>query len=392
MAEAPARLAEPAAIARRLDAYLGIESTNPALGGPGEAAMADALEADLIAAGLQVDRQEVAPGRHNVFGRLGSDPSLPTIVLDAHLDTVPPSSTMEKPGWRGDTLFGRGACDDKASLAAMVEAVRQVARAGGPVRANLVLSGTVDEEVTVKGAEAAVARLGDASLIVVGEPTGLDIGTWHKGTTRFPIETLGRSGHSSMPEMAENAIMQMGEVLRRIAERVIPVLSSMVHASGESCKCSVGAIRGGGPLNQVPASCEIGVDVRRIPGVETEAVLALFDDALGDLIAAGRVSRGSPMVSSRAFATSAPPELVTEIRGLAQGQGAAAREIGLPFGTNANRFAPGGAAILIAGPGDIRHAHADDEQIRLADVVQAANFYIDIIRQTPALLRPRAAI
>ncbi|MBX3531609.1 MAG: M20/M25/M40 family metallo-hydrolase [Rhizobiaceae bacterium] len=388
---APASFAEPAAIARRLEAYVGIESTNPSLGGPGEAAMADALEADLGAAGLAVERQEVAPGRHNVFGRLGSDTSLPTIVLDAHLDTVPASTTMKKPGWRGETLFGRGSCDDKASLAAMVEAVRQVARRGGPRRANIVLSGTVDEEVTVKGAEAAVKRLADASLIIVGEPTGLDIGTWHKGTTRFTVEAHGRAGHSSMPEQADNAIMHMGIVLQRIAERVIPALGAMRHASGESCKCSVGSIRGGGPLNAVPASCIIGVDVRRIPGVETDVVLALFDEVLGDLAAQGKVSRSAPIVSSRAFATSASAELVGLVSGLARTQGAASREIGLPFGTNANRFAPGGAAILIAGPGDIRHAHADNEQVALSEVVQAANFYIDVLDHAPALLRPRGS-
>jgi len=388
----PARLADAAAIARLLERYVGIESTNPSLGGPGEAAMADALEADLIAAGLDVVRQEVAPGRHNVFGRLGSDPSLPTIVLDAHLDTVPPSDRMEKPGWRGDTLFGRGTCDDKASLAAMVEAVRQVARSSAPRRANLVLSGTVDEEVTVKGAEAAVRVLGDAALIVVGEPTCLDIGTWHKGTTRFTIETRGRAGHSSMPEKADNAIMHMGEVLRRIAGLVIPALSAMVHATGESCKCSVGSISGGGPLNQVPALCRIGIDVRRIPGVETEEVLALFDEVLADLVLQDIVARSAPMVSSRSFATSASAELVELVSGLARAQGASAREIGLPFGTNANRFAPGGAAILISGPGDILHAHADDEQVRLPDVVQAANFYIDILEHAPALLRPRGSV
>ncbi|GIK82656.1 MAG: acetylornithine deacetylase [Alphaproteobacteria bacterium] len=389
---APAALADPTEVARRLERYVSIDSTNPDFaGGAGELAMGEALAADLTAMGLKVERQEIAPGRNNVFGRLGNDPSLPTIVLDSHLDTVPPSRSMAAPGWRDGVLYGRGACDDKGPLVAMVEAVRQIAKRPGPLSANVILLGTVDEEVTVKGAEAALGLLGDADLILIGEPTGLNIGTWHKGTTRFTLETLGRAGHSSMPEKANNAIMHMGEVLRRIDTDVIPALDSLRHEGGEGCKASVGAINGGGPLNQVPDLCRIGVDVRRIPGVETDEVLGLFDAAFRDMIAAGIVRRGPTLVSSRAFATTADAALTALLVEIAREHGAPSRPIGLPFGTNANRFAPGGAPSFIVGPGNIDHAHADDEQVALADVVAAANFYIDVVARAPALLgRSRA--
>jgi len=384
---APAALADADDVARRLERYVLIDSINPNFAdGAGEGAMGDTLAADLAEIGLKVDRQQVAPGRDNVFGRLGNDPSLPTIVLDSHLDTVPPSRSMVAPGWRNGVLYGRGACDDKGPLVAMVEAVRQISRRRGPLPANIVLLGTVDEEVTVKGAEAALGLLRDADLILVGEPTGLDIGTWHKGTTRFTIETLGRAGHSSMPEKSVNAIMHMGEVLRRIGAAVIPALESLRHEGGEGCKASVGAINGGGPLNQVPDLCRIGVDVRRVPGVETEQVLAIFDEALADMFAAGLVRRGPTLVSSRAFATTAGKALTDLIVDTARAHGAPSRPIGLPFGTNANRFAPGGAPSFIVGPGNIDHAHADDEQVALADVVAAANFFIDVIDRAPALL------
>lgn len=389
---AMASLAEPAEIARRLERYVGIDSTNPSIGdGVGEAVMGDALASDLAGFGLKVERQEVAPGRSNIFGYLGNDPSLPTIVLDSHLDTVPKSKTMSPPGWRDGVLFGRGACDDKGPLVAMVEAVRQLALRPGPWKANVILLGTVDEEVTVKGAEAALSRLKNADLILVGEPTGLDIGTWHKGTTRFTIETRGRSGHSSMPEKADNSIMHMGEVLARIRDRVIPVLLGLRHPDGETCKMSVGAISGGGPLNQVPDLCRIGVDIRRIPGVETEKVVSIFEDVLADMISAGIARIGPLLVSSRAFASTATDEMTVLMVEIARAHGAPSRPIGLPFGTNANRFAPGLAPSFIVGPGSIDHAHADDEQVVLADVVAAANFFIDVVDKAPALLGVAAA-
>lgn len=375
------------AVAERLTRYVGIDSTNPALdNGVGEAEMGAALAADLEQLGARVVRQQVQPGRDNILGYFDVGSDLPTIVLDAHLDTVPASASMHAGGWHDGVLFGRGACDNKGSLVAMVEAVRLATADGGKPEANLVLLGSVDEEVAVKGAETALSLLGNADLILVGEPTNLDVGTWHKGTTRFTIDAIGRSAHSSMPELGDNAIMHMGEVLARIAQMIEPQLTAVRAATGESCRMSVGAISGGGPLNLVPHECRIGIDVRRVPGQSTEDVLAVFDTALADLIAAGQVRRNAPSIASPAFETSAGPELTELVVATAREQGAASREIGLPFGTNANRIARYGAPTFIVGPGHIRHAHTDDEQIALDEVVQAAAYFAALIDRAPRLL------
>jgi succinyl-diaminopimelate desuccinylase len=370
-----------------LTRYVAIDSTNPALdNGVGEAEMGDAVAADLNALGARVVRQTVAPGRDNIFGFFDVSPDLPTIVLDAHLDTVPASATMHAPGWYGDVLFGRGACDNKGSLVSMIEAVRMAISGGRTPAANLVLLGSVDEEVSVKGAETALSLVGNADLILVGEPTNLDVGTWHKGTTRFTIETAGRSAHSSMPEAGDNAIMHMSAVLERIRNRIQPQLTAIRMPDGESCKMSVGAISGGGPLNLVPHQCRIGIDVRRVPGQSSDDVVALFDAELADLIAAGQVRRNAPTIASPAFETSAGAELTELMVATAREQRTNAREIGLPFGTNANRIARYGAPTFIVGPGHIRHAHTDEEQIGLSEVVMAASYFSALIERAPALL------
>ena len=373
-------------VARRLERYVAVDSPNPALEpGQGEAEMADLLAADLTELGARIVRQEALPGRRNVIGRFDVDPALPTIVLDAHVDTVP-RGEAGGPRWQGDTLFGRGACDNKGSLAAMVEAARLWLRLGRARACNLVVLGTVDEEVSVKGAEAAADIVGRADLIVVGEPTNLSIGVWHKGTTRFAIETTGRSCHSSMPERGDNAIDRMAIVLSRIAGRVRPAIAAMRYEDGVSCVMSVGAIAGGGPLNQVPDHCRIGIDVRRVPGVDSEMIVAAFDEALADLIAEGHVGRGAPFISSRSFRTTAPDALVDLLLDCARRRVPQAGRIGLPFGTNANRLDRFGAPIVVTGPGHIEYAHTADEQIELGEVVQAADFYLDILRRAPALL------
>lgn len=374
-------------IAKRLQRYVSIDSTNPALGGVGENAMGNALAEDLAALGARVVRQQVMPGRDNVYGFFDVESARPTIVLDAHLDTVPASGTMAEPGWRGETLFGRGACDNKGSLCAMIEGARLAVAAG--LQANLVVLGSVDEETTVKGAEAALDLVGDADLILVGEPTQLNVGTWHKGTTRFFLEAYGRSAHSSMPEMGSNAIILMAEVLQRIRERIEPRLLSVRAATGEACKMNVGVISGGGPLNLVPHHCRIGIDVRRVPGQTSADVVAIFDEALADLYAAGELERDEPVVASPAFETTGWPALTELVLGAAKAIKAQATEIGLPFGTNANRLGRRGAPAYIVGPGRIEFAHTDDEQIDLGEVAEAARFYCDVALAAPALLHSK---
>ncbi|HQZ11497.1 MAG TPA: M20/M25/M40 family metallo-hydrolase [Devosia sp.] len=381
------RSPDRASIAERLTRYVAIDSTNPALdNGVGEGEMGTAVAADLEKLGARVVRQQVQPGRDNIIGYFDVSPDLPTIVLDAHLDTVPASATMAPGGWRDGVLFGRGACDNKGSLVAMIEAVRLATADGRNPGANLVLLGSVDEEVTVRGAEAVLPLLGNADLILVAEPTNLDVGTWHKGTTRFTIDAIGRSAHSSMPELGDNAIMHMGEVLARIASTIQPRLNAVLASTGETCKMSVGAISGGGPLNLVPHACRLGIDVRRVPGQSTDDVLAVFDTELADLIATGHVRRNAPSIASPAFETSAGPELTELLVSVAREQGAPSREIGLPFGTNANRIARLGAPTFIVGPGHIRHAHTDEEQIALDEVVQGAAYFAALIERAAPLL------
>lgn len=376
-----------ASLAERLTRYVAIDSTNPALNnGVGEKEMGIAVAADLEKLGARVELQEVRPGRNNVIGYFDVSPDLPTIVLDAHIDTVPASTTMAPGGWRDGVLFGRGACDNKGSLVAMIEAIRLATADGRRPGANLVLLGSVDEEVTVLGADAALPLLGNADLILVAEPTNLDVGTWHKGTTRFTIDAIGRSAHSSMPELGDNAIMHMGEVLSRIASTIRPRLNAVRATTGENCKMSVGAISGGGPLNLVPHACRLGVDVRRVPDQSTDDVLAVFAAELADLIAAGRIRINEPFIASPAFETSAGQELTDLVVAVARDQGADSREIGLPFGTNANRIARRGAPTFIVGPGHIKHAHTDEEQIALDEVVQGAAYFASLIERAAPLL------
>lgn len=375
-------------VARTLERYTAVRSVNPALAsGDGELPMARVLAEELTELGARVEMQGVESARSNVLGYFEVDPALPTVTFDAHLDTVPESErATTEPRWDGDRLYARGACDAKASLVAMVEAARHIFSRSSRPNANMIILGTVDEEVACRGAEAALTLVGTSDLIVVGEPTRLQIGIWNKGTTRFTLDTLGRSGHSSAPANGVNAIELMCDVVDRIRHHVVPSLAGSTPEQDCSTTVNIGAISGGGPLNQVPAHCRVGVDVRRMPGQSSADVLVRFDEALRDLIDDGSVRRLDPSVDSPAFETSGSTSLLDGILRLTRRRAPTSTCVGLPYGTNASRLAKAGASTIVVGPGSIAFAHADNEHVEVSETVLASELFVDIADNMPDLV------
>src|SRR6478672_5547042 len=201
-----------------LSDLVAIDSVNPSLvpGAAGEAQIADAIDAHLRSLGLDVHRQEAAPGRPNVIGVLdGSEPGR-TLMFCGHIDTVGVSGMPAPfiPVVRDGRLYGRGAQDMKAGVAAMIDAAR-VAQARGFRKGRLVIAAVVDEEYASIGADALV-RDWKADAAVVTEPTDLQIAVGHKGFAWAAIETRGRAAHGSRPTDGRDAILRMGRVLTRL--------------------------------------------------------------------------------------------------------------------------------------------------------------------------------
>src|SRR6478735_4954998 len=141
-----------------LSELVAIDSTNRTIApdGAGERAMAAALDGLLVGLGFTVTQHEVTPGRPNVVGVRPGTPGAPTILLEAHLDTVPtpPGLVLTR---TADRLGGRGSCDCKGALAAMLVAIDQVT--GQAEVPTIVVAGSVDEEAGMTGAAALLAQL-----------------------------------------------------------------------------------------------------------------------------------------------------------------------------------------------------------------------------------------
>lgn len=387
---------------------ISIPSVNPMgrdLDGPEylEYKVTDYLEQRFKELGLRYKRYHVSPKRENILIRVDGD--LPTpeqggplVLLEAHQDTVPVEG-MTIPPWtptqKDGRIYGRGSCDIKGGLTAMLGAMVRLKEEQPKKRPTVVLACVVNEEFGFTGATA-LTQLWTENLrdelvpkrpdvCVVAEPTSLDVVVAHKGTMRWRIHTHGRAAHSSQPHLGDNAVYKMARVLlnlERYAKEVCPTLGS--HPLVGQATLSVGLIHGGISVNTVPDKATIEICRRVLPNEKApEARQKIIDwlNAQEDLKPLHPSIEQEPAFIS-GFSLSdekngALADRLAEVSKRITGRG---RKIGVPYGTDASRIAAADVPSVVFGPGSIDQAHTCDEWLPLEELPQAAEVLYEFAR------------
>jgi acetylornithine deacetylase len=261
---------------------VSIDSVNPRLvpGARGEAEIGDFVAGWMRGRGLEVQRQDTdAPGRANVIAVAPGTGGGRSLLLNAHMDTVGVAGMRAafEPVVRDGRLYGRGAMDTKGALAAFMSAAAE-ARALR-LRGDVILTAVVDEEYASVGTER-VVREWKADAAIVGEPSGLQIVTEHKGFVWFQLETAGVAAHGSLPDVGVDAILMMGKVLAALEELGGRLRRSAPHRTLGTGSLHASLIAGGQELSSYPASCRLEVERRTIPGETPESAEAEIREAL----------------------------------------------------------------------------------------------------------------
>jgi acetylornithine deacetylase len=269
-------------IARLLQQLVAINSINPDLvpGSPGEASIAQFVANWLTQAGVEVQLDEPEPGRPNVIGIVRGSGGGRSLLLNAHMDTVGVVG-MERPHeptLQGNRLYGRGAYDMKAGLAAIMFATTQARKLD--LRGDVILTAVVDEEYASIGTSSIVKRW-HANAAIVTEPTELDICVAHKGFVWLTVETSGTAAHGSRPDLGVDAIVKMAKVLIGLEELDRSLRSHPSHPLLTSGSVHASLIEGGQELSSYPDHCKLSIERRTIPGetpasVEAE-IRSIFD-------------------------------------------------------------------------------------------------------------------
>jgi len=283
------------------------------------------------------------------------------LVLVGHTDTVP-----YDPDWREalkltereGKLFGRGACDTKAFIAAAMTAVESLNLKN--LRRPLALLFTADEEIGLIGAKRfAEARVMHARFAIVGEPTSLQPMRAGKGYCLAEVTVKGREAHSAYPSLGTSAVFGAARLLARI-EKIAEQLRSETHTDFDPpyTTLNVGVVQGGTAKNVIAGSCRFTLEWRPIPGQPPARLLELLNAAIAEESAADHnlVFEVEANRADQGFETAANSALVTLLEGLTVNSSGT-----VAFGTEAAQLTELGAEAVVLGPGNIREAHRTGE-------------------------------
>ncbi len=350
----------------------------------GQEATAEVLARFLEQAGILCARQRVDNWGVNLIATLPGHDGEPGLMLNGHLDTVPPTAAMRFPPFEATIaegqLWGRGSVDMKGSVAAMACALVALHRSGIPLQRTVTLAAVACEEQGNRGTAALMASGVPAAWAVVGEPSGLDLVIAHKGVDRYQVTVGGRAAHESLPDRGLNAITQAARIITALDDTLIPGARQRTHPLLGTSTYNIGTIQGGLSRNTVPDRCVFQIAKRWLPGDSVSAIRNEIEAAVRAVPTEARVSvthepefdliPHPPLeISPRHQLTRGLSEVIRMVAGRKPA------EIGWPAFTDAALIQAAGIPAIVCGPGSIDLAHGDDEHVPLSELHVAAQIY-----------------
>lgn len=363
---------------------VAIDSVNPDLvaGGAGEAEIAAFVATWLREAGLEVEMFELGPARANVVAVAPGTGGGRSLMLNAHLDTVGAGGMAEPflPRVDGDRLYGRGAFDMKASLAAIMLVGREAR--SWQARGDLIITAVADEEFASIGVQDIVSRM-TADAAIVTEPFGLEVCVAHKGFAWLEVETRGVAAHGSLPAAGVDAIASMGPILTGIAALDRRLRGGGGHPLLGTGSIHASLIEGGQELSTYPARCVLSIERRTVPGETREMVEAELQAILEEAAVSDPTFKAvqRTLLVRDAFEVAADEPIVTVTKKhLEHSTGGPVAMTGAGGWMDSAFLSAAGIPTVIFGP-DGEGAHAEVEWVDLKSAAEAANALLAIARE-----------
>jgi acetylornithine deacetylase len=305
--------------------------------------------------GGQVERMEVEAGRFNVLAWWGT----PAVTLSTHMDTVPPFFASREDD---EFIWGRGACDAKGIIAAMVSAAEDLLAAGTK---NFALLFVVGEERNSAGAAVAARAPRGSRYLINGEPTENKLVLASKGVLRFELVAQGRMAHSAYPELGASAIEALLDALEAI--RRVPLPSDSLLGPST---LNIGTISGGRAPNVIADAAKAELMIRLVG--DPAPIREAFEQAIGRAFgtsAAGSRAQLNEILCIPALRFRTVDGLPTSV---------------VSFATDIPMFGKTWGEPLLIGPGSIHVAHTSEEHIPKRELSEAVGIYAQLVRKLQA--------
>ncbi|MDR3722556.1 MAG: M20/M25/M40 family metallo-hydrolase [Candidatus Acidoferrales bacterium] len=293
--------------------------------------------------GGQAERMAVEPGRFNVLATWGR----PVVTLSTHMDTVPPFFPSREDA---EFIWGRGACDAKGIIAAMLAATEKLL---AEAVTNFALLFVVGEERNSAGAAVAAKASRGSKYLVNGEPTESKMVLASKGILRYEVVARGKMAHSAYPELGESAIEKLLDALDAL--RKVPLPTNQLIGP---CTMNIGTISGGRAPNVIPDAAKAEIMVRLVG--DADPIREAFKRAVGTR---------AELVEILCI----PPIRFASVDGLPTTV--------VSFATDVPVFGTSWGEPLLLGPGSIHVAHTPEERISKRELADAVGMYADVVKK-----------
>jgi acetylornithine deacetylase len=291
----------------------------------------------------QAERMVVAPNRFNVVAQWGA----PIVTLSTHMDTVPPFFPSREDD---EYIWGRGACDTKGIIAAMIGAAERLLAQRSR---NFVLLFVVGEERNSAGAMAAARAPRGSRYLINGEPTENKLALGSKGALRYEITARGQMAHSAYPELGESAIDTLLNVLQELREMPLPEDPLLGRST-----LNIGTISGGRAPNVIADAAE------------AEILIRLVDDTATVREAVARAVAGRAQVKE---VLCIPAVRLGSLEGF--------DTTVVSYTTDIPAFGESWGKPFLLGPGSIQLAHSLQERVLKSQLLEAVEIYQRMVRQ-----------
>ncbi len=322
-----------------------------------EKAAADVLERFILEHSLTYKRA----GANIIVGKCDNDANMPTLLLNAHIDTVKPTSSWSHDPYRatidGDTLLGLGANDDGASLVSLLQVYRMLETTKQSF--NLIFVVSAEEEISGKnGFESILPLLPHIDVALVGEPTGMQPAIAEKGLMVLDVVARGKSGHAARNE-GDNAIYHAIDDIQWFRTYQFPKESEILG----KVKMTVTIVNSGSQHNVVPAECTFTVDIRSNDCYSNEEIFNIVKQNVKSEVTArsfrlnsSKISEAHPLVQS-AIAIGRTPF----------GSSTLSDQALMPFPS------------MKMGPGESCRSHSADEFVLISEIREAILLYYNLL-------------
>lgn len=345
--------------------------------------------------GLEVEYQEVEGLRRNVIAKLKGTGTGKTLILNGHIDTVPPYEMNFDP-FSADIVDGyvqgRGANDMKGAVACMITAMLNIKKEGKLLGGDIILTAAVGEEEKSDGTEYVVKSGIKADGAIVGEPSNYGYALGHRGLEWLEIRIEGKIAHGGIPELGINAISKAAKLIRKIEDELMPKLKLRQNEWMGPSVMNFGFIKGGTQPSSVADSCIIQIDRRYLPEENVESVIKEYQDIIDTIskedpeFKAEIIRMDSNLMDEFDHApliAQPDSDIAKTVYGVLKDFNKKEPNIEKRRGwTDAGVLSTyGKIPTVVTGPGDLKYSHAKDEKIPVIDLINYVEIYTKIAKK-----------